>query len=468
MTPEQWRDHLMEKLGAQLRDWVFFDRYYRGDHPLPDAPKGTRGEYLRLMRLSRSNWMELVVDAVNERLYVDGFRFGNTAMGDMDVWAGIWQPNGLDAESGTVHLEALVGGAAFVLVWPDEEFPSITPEHPTEMVVAVEPGSRRERSAALKHYYDDDMELVCLWLPDVVYKWAKAKDAFEWLPYRDDDDPSWPLPNPFGVVPVVEFPNKARMIGAGRSELAAVTEIQDRVNETLFNRLVAQRFASFRQRWVTGMEIPLDPETNQPVEPFKAAIDRLWMAEDGEVKFGEFEATDLAPYIKSVESDIQHLAAITRTPPHYLLGQSGAFPSGESLKATETGLVAKVRQRQRTFGERWEEVIRLALQAMGDPRAVDTSCQVIWANPESRSEGELVDALLKMQTLGVPNEALWERWGASPQEIARWRAMEVRTSLAASLGQPQPTRRQTQLQLDATGRIVGASAEDMPVDGVPA
>jgi hypothetical protein len=44
-----------------------------------------------------------------------------------------------------------------------------------------------------------------------------------------------------------------------------------------------------------------------------------------------------------------------------------------------------------------------------------------WRNPEFRTEGELVDSLTKMATLGVPNEALWERWGASEIEIARWK-----------------------------------------------
>ena len=52
---------------------------------------------------------------------------------------------------------------------------------------------------------------------------------------------------------------------------------------------------------------------------------------------------------------IQHVAAQTRTPPHYLLGAMGSFPSGESLKATETGLVAKVRRKMLSFGEGWEE-----------------------------------------------------------------------------------------------------------------
>lgn len=30
---------------------------------------------------------------------------------------------------------------------------------------------------------------------------------------------------------------------------------------------------------------------------------------------------------------------------------------------------------------------------------------------------------MKMSTLGVPREVLWERWGATPQEIERWRRL---------------------------------------------
>ena len=64
---------------------------------------------------------------------------------------------------------------------------------------------------------------------------------------------------------------------------------------------------------------------------------------------------------------IQHVAAQTRTPPHYLLGAMGSFPSGESLKATETGLVAKVRRKMLSFGEGWEEAMRLAFAVEGEP-----------------------------------------------------------------------------------------------------
>ena len=76
-----------------------------------------------------------------------------------------------------------------------------------------------------------------------------------------------------------------------------------------------------------------------------------------------------------------------------LLGECGAFPSGDSLKSTETGLVRKPKARARAFGESWEEVLRLGLAGMEDARAADSSLEVIWADPETKGLGELVDAV---------------------------------------------------------------------------
>jgi len=447
-TPDDWRDYLLGLLDQQARRHHVFDRYYTGDHPLPDAPVGARAEFLRLMRMSRANFCELVVDAVAERCVVDGVRFSGQQSADIDIWETIWQPNGLDAEHGQVHTESLVGGNASVLVWPAEsgdDAPVVTVEHPAQVYVDTG-GQAGRRRAAVKRYIEADLELVTVQLDGaetesgdaMVYKWSRPITDTKWSAYADAGDPDTMFPNPLGVVSFVPFPNKRRMLGAGVSELAgAITDIQDRINETLFGRMTAARFAAFRQRWATGMEIPTDPSTGKPVEPFRAMIDRLWIAEDDTTKFGEFGATDLGPFIKAVEADIQHLAAISRTPPHYLLGSSGAFPSGESLKATETGLTRKVSARHLRWGESWEEVIRLALAAMSDARAADDSLEVIWRDPESKGIGELVDALTKLKTLGVPDEALWELYGASPQQIARWRAQGARAGLAAAAAAPR-------------------------------
>jgi hypothetical protein len=219
----------------------------------------------------------------------------------------------------------------------------------------------------------------------------------------------------------VPFQNNPTLLSGGQSDIAKVIPVQDAVNKLWTDLIVASEYQGFRQRWATGIEIPTDPETGQPLtETFLSSVSRMWTVADEGAKFGEFGQIDLSPYVKAIEMAIQHIAAQTRTPPHYLLGQSGAFPSGESLKATETGLTAKVRRKMTLFGESWEEAMRLAFRLMGDEaKGNELNAETVWQDPESKSEAEITDAALKQRALGVPFEMVWETLGYSQEEIKR-------------------------------------------------
>ena len=165
------------------------------------------------------------------------------------------------------------------------------------------------------------------------------------------------------------------------------------------------------------MAIPED-ENGNPVEPFKAMIDRLWVAEEG-VTFGEFGETSLKPYIEAVADDVRQLAAISQVPPHFLLGDLANL-SAEALVAAESGLKAAVGDKQDAFGEAWEDVMRLAAAAAGDETgANDMASQVIWRDTEARSQGALVDGLQKLKAMGVPLRFLLEEYGLTPGTIER-------------------------------------------------
>ncbi|MFJ4808500.1 phage portal protein [Streptomyces longwoodensis] len=449
--PLWWVDRLWKQLMERREYADMMRQYYSGDHPLPMIQEKARPGFQRLLKQARSNYVGLVVDATAERLQVDGFRLGkDQRVGDQELWR-IWQANSMDADSDLQLTEAVKIGRSFALVAPnpeDESTPLITAEDATQAIVAYEAGSRRRRRAGLKTFIDDWTGDIwtTLFVDGLLFKYRARQQVAgvagdpRWEP-REVPGEDWPAGNPLEVVPLVEIPNRPDLLGEAHSEVEDVLDIQDRINKTLIDRMMAQEFSAFRQRWMTGYEVPTD-ESGQPIEPFKAAVDRLWVIEDEGVKVGEFSATDLRPYLDSIESDVQHMAARTRTPAQYLLGKLSNV-NGETLKATESGLVAKVRQRQRPLGEGVEEVARLALQAAGDPRDL-SALEVIWHNPEFRTEGELVDALVKMSTLGVPREALWERWGASQTEIAQWReqadqqASRVLGGDVASLFGPKP------------------------------
>ena len=107
-----------------------------------------------------------------------------------------------------------------------------------------------------------------------------------------------------------------------------------------------------------------------------------------------------------------------------------------------------MKRKQQHFGTAWEEVMRLCGLVIGDP-ALSASMQseVIWADPESRTESEHVDAMVKLRALDLPPEFIWERLGLTPTEIARAKAMQADASLfsaialpPAPLVQPAPTQ----------------------------
>lgn len=442
-SPLWWVAKLSEQIRNRQSDIDRSDAYYRGEHPLAFASEKFRTSFGGLFNGFADNWCELVVDAVEERLNVQGFRFGD-ARGDKDAWA-IWQRNGLDAESQIAHTEMLVCSEVYALVWGNEDGEAeVTIEHPAQAIVAYVAGSRRQRAAGLKLWRDDEgTEHATLYLPDGIYKYRSTRQLWvegsavssaftTWEP-RELRGEQWPLPNPLGVVPLVPLRNRPRLLAPPVSEIARVIPLQDAINKTVADMLVASEFGAFRQRWATGIEIPVDPQTKQAVEPFKAAVDRVWTNENPAAKFGEFSETQLANFVAAIELLVQHVASQTRTPPHYF-ALSGQYPSGESIKSAETGLVAKVRRKMRHVGEGWEEVMRLCFIVEDDERASIVDAETIWADPESRSEAQHIDALTKLRAIGVPDEQLWEDAGYTPTQIERFKTMQGEQAQRVALG----------------------------------
>ncbi|MFF4489426.1 phage portal protein [Streptomyces sp. NPDC001544] len=431
-SPEWWRDRLYDKLVKRSNETKVFDDYYECEHPLPHLHERARAPFRRLLKMARANYCELVVDAFVGRLEVAGFQSDVEGDRDQEAWA-LWQDNNLDGGSQLAFLEAAIHGTAYLMVSPT---PSggfrITPEHPTQVIVEYRPDAPGEPAAALKLWVDDWTAKLCctVYLPEWIYKFEAPEPKTgstgrpQWERREVPGEP-WGAANVLGEVPFGELANRPRMLKPGASELRSVTGIQDRINKTLSDRMMTQEAAAFPAKWATGLEIPVD-ENGQEIEPFDVAVNKILVAEDPGAKFGQFAAADLTGYLKAKEEDVRDVAAITSTPPHYLLGSLTNL-SAEALKAAEAGLIHKIYQRRRFLEEGLERTMRLAGFASSQAR-------IVWKSPEWRTEGELVDALVKMSTLGVPREVLWERWGATPQEIERWRQLNEDALTAAMSG----------------------------------
>lgn len=442
LSPLWWVRRLHKQI-HERQGWIEkLDAYYRGEPPIPPwLPAQAREEFHRILHLTKSNYMGLVVDATAERMQVAGFRVGDVQKADAPTWR-IWQRNNLDADSDLAILEALKTGQSYTLVAPNGDDPAnplIYIEHPSQAIVEYQPGtSRRVRAAGLKVWADDwtGMLMATLYLPGWLFKYTARKSGVSdpsnvrWEP-RETTGEQWPARNPLGVVPLIELTNNPQLLTGGVSEIADVLSIQDRICKTLADRLMTQDFGAFPQKWAAGF--PAEDDQGNP-QRIDVGRNRMVTSDVAETKFGQWDAAPLDPYSAAKREDVKDIASRTRTPAQYLLGELNNV-NGETLRAAESGLVSKVKQRQRPVGEGLEETMRLARQAAGLPVIADEGMETMWRNPEFRTEGELVDALVKMSTLGVPQEALWERWGASQAEIARWKAMRDAAAAADPLGQ---------------------------------
>jgi hypothetical protein len=443
---EAQRDRLLAKLAVQRRHSAVLWAWYHGEQDNPVTPSRYRDAYKLLIGMARTPWARLVVDTIAERLHVQGFR-SLEAEQDTEAWR-LFNQSAMNADERLVYQESLVTGLGYVSVNGDGE---LAPESTFEVTHEPQPGSRRQLAAALKVYpADPEWRLwACeLLRPDATYRWTAIlarplasdslfpidvdldmRDRLDWQPA----DP-YVQTNPLGVVPVVAFENRATILGGGVSELKDCIPLLQRIDRLTLDMLLASEYSSFRQKWATGLEVPKDPDTGKPVEPFKAAVNRLWISENPDTKFGTFDASDLGGYLSAIDSQIAALAAISRVPAHYLLQSNLANPpSAESLVAAESGLVAKVRERQRRFGEAWEHALALALDATG---STPGGMEVVWQDAEMRNPAQVADAAVKLQTIGVPQRALWEYVGATPQQLNEWTLEAAATDLTTLAGGP--------------------------------
>mgnify|MGYP001570164401 CR=1 FL=1 len=492
-SPEWWLRRLHGEMIERRPHLRRLHEYYDGRHPLGFASKKFLETFGGLFRAFADNWCGLVVDACEERLHVVGFRADPQELkADDDAWR-IWQENQLDAQSQLAHTEALISGEAYACVWfadGGEATPEITVESPRNVAVAHHPKMRRRRLAALRTWLDEwGYEHAELFLPDRVHLFRSKTPVgdvvvmaqrAEWVPDINlaGVDEVGSMANPLGVVPVVALPNNPRLVSSfplvSGSEIASVIPLQDGVNKLVADLLVASEAVAMPMRFAIGYELDVDPTTNQPVPPPFTRADARWavLAQAG-AQLGQLQGADLSSFVKAIEMLVQHVASISRTPPHYLNASADRL-SGESIKAAETGLVAKVCRKQRHFGESWEEVMRLAGMVADIPQlAKATRAETVWADPESRTESEKVDSAQKRQALHVPDEQLWEDVGYSPQQISRFRAMNATQALLAGPAPAGGGASDVKAQADAMGVLVrsgvepAAAAERVGLSGLP-
>lgn len=414
------------QLDSQIKSVIRYRKYYDGDHPLDFASEKFRNAFGGMFKAFADNMCPSVVDALADRLQITGFE-SDTANDKLSEAAwNIWNLNRMDKISGKAHSEAIKTGNALVVVWPDIDSgdPRIFINGADVMTVAYEDSDQDSAPVwAMKVWKVKDFLRLNFYFPSVIEKYITANTVSS-LPtslasYKQFAAPgeSWPVPNPYGRVPVFHLANNSGLLTWGRSELQNVIAVQDALNKTVMDMLVGSEYHALPQRYVIGLQLEIDPLTGQFKAPFKSGIDTLWTASNAETKFGEFSAADISKLLVVVDNFRLEIARVSRTPLHYIAPTVGGFPSGESLKTAEAPFVAKVRDRQVDFGNTWEDVMAFALRIAGSQ---ETMLSALWTSAEPRSDkDQLENAILKKQA-GVPQKQIWRELGYTEEQIAEF------------------------------------------------
>jgi hypothetical protein len=445
-SPEWWRDRLFDRYEADYKSRSKDAALYDTQSISPEFPTAYSDVYKRLLKLSRTPWGRLVVDIVNERLSVKGFQVGESTENDSDLWV-LFRQNRMNALQRQIHREALAVGTSYASVWnPDRAGAKIVFESAMSMVHETMPGEPHATAAAQKMWYDSHYGMVraTTYLPDSIYRWVSNKRVEEkaWREsFKSEFKNTWEvsevIPNVTGMVPIVPFVVRPDWEGYGNSDLGDLHDTIGRIDHLMANTLLAVELGALRQKWASGLEIPVDPTTNQPIEPFKVALDRLWVSEDPETRFGSFDQTDVRPYLQGISDAIGQLSAVSRIPTLYF-NQSDLSnpPSAASLEASETGLINKVYERQDRFAESWEQVASLATFFETGEQVDPADVHTLWNDPRTRSEAQTVDAATKLYSINVPWEAIMEFVGYSPTEIERLKSQRAADTFDRLLNAP--------------------------------
>lgn len=341
----------------------------------------------------------------------------------------------------------------------NKPFPIVTIEDPYTTFVEMDPARPGKPLAAIRRWVDEveQVAITEIYYQDQMYVYeAPARTILELSrdlvngtnQHRVNDPSTWKLtesgPAPLGEVPVTRLiwrPTRGDL-SIGEMESGNLFTIANRINETILDRLIIQKASAYKQRYATGVKPKSGKNGKEP--PFDPGADILWVTENSDAKFGEFTESDIRQVLDAVRNDVQDLAAISKTPPHYLIGEI-VNASGDALKAAETGLVSKTWDRMHTVEVGWKRVARLMLKAAELPS--DGRIEVDWADPESRSKAELADAALKESTIGVPFSLLLEKLGYTPEQIKQaiqerdqeeTRKLMMDAQRAATMAQFQP------------------------------
>ena len=412
------------------------DNYYHGAQRLSIMGMSTPPEMRHLQTVV--NWCRTTVDALSERLNVEGFRTGNRDL-DALMWQW-WKRNGMSVKSDYGHIESLVQGAGFIVIGLDPKDPTL-PRFTLESSACISVKSdvlTGAVTAAVRYFTDDDQtQRATLYLPNESVFLRRGSNR--WIEEGRDR-------HNLGVVPVVPLINRARINDRfGETEMRDVMTIVDAVCRTATNLSTASETLAVPSRYVIGAnrEDFVDSVTGKSVPLWEGYLGRLNALTNENASVVQLSGADLKNFTETIATYGKIVSSLTGLPLHCLGVSSDGNPTAaDAITAAEARHVTRAERKQETFGESWGLAMLIAARLVLGNDIPVVHVDTVWRDASTPTVAQKTDAVVKLvQTNILPVEGAWIELGYDQDKRELYRALlssDPLERMIAALGNEAP------------------------------
>ncbi|MEU1272990.1 phage portal protein [Streptomyces sp. NPDC005799] len=386
----------------------------------------------------------------------------------------IWQDNQLNIELPDLFRRAGEYGDAYLMVLPVEDEQGAVQRvemfynSPQTVRVFYDEDNPRRKRFTIKKWCDGPYLRAELLYDGLTERWTTGKDSrgdqpADWQPWlADPEDPeSWRIENDWGEQPCFHFRND-RPYGTPEHYGAygpqnAITKLQATHMGTVDYQGFPQRYALTETANTDTSDLePGDfddgdwpiPETN--IGPSDSGDDSSLKAGPGEMMLlrgfksvGQFDAAQPGVFLDPIQFNIRAMAQITDTPLRMFDPESSRQRSGVSFQEEDGPYIAKVENRQTSYGASLHAAFVFALRRFGIPDPVVT---IDWVPARSVSSVEGWQTVQAKIAAGVPRKQALMEAGYRAEQVDAWfppglddaelqRRVEILAALATSAQQ---------------------------------
>lgn len=440
-TASEWLPILAKRLDDRRPRIDELRSYVNGEAPLPEMGTNLRASWEKFQKKARANLGALSVDSLSNRMVAVGTQVGQSNQDDDRVRA-IWRRNRLDVCVPDTIRDALGTSIGYLVVGRDASGQAIiTGESPEFMYAATDPLRPWVSRTAIKVWrdIDDNLDYAYVWVPGDRQKFARAiVDETSLRPWPRAQDGNWfPVNGPEvfdGPIPVFSLENHD-----GTAEFEEHTDLIDRINLGILQRLVSVAMQAYRQRALKG-GLPAEDEAGNPIDyaaTFEPAPGALWDIPEGiDVWESQDASQGIRAMLEAVKDDLREFSGTLSVPLGPML-QDAANQSAEGAAYNKEGLIFKARDRIARFTAPIEAALETALR-IEHPDVTDP-VTLVWAQPEHVSLSEKYAAATQAKASDVPwRTRMTKILGFTAEEVDRMEVERAAEQLQLASLFPQP------------------------------